>query len=74
MLAVRKAQAMFRSFREPTGDADSSVPSAPVNATLTWLVNGSGAGAPRSDAVWELVADGREKPRPQAPGPRPQGS
>ena len=35
---------------------------------------GSGAGAPRSDAVWELVADGREKPRPQAPGPRPQGS
>ena len=40
MLAVRKAQAMFRSFREPTGDADSSVPSAPVNATLTWLVNG----------------------------------
>ena len=38
MLAVRKAQAMCRPFREPKGDADLSVPSAPVNAMLTWLV------------------------------------
>ena len=32
MLAVRKAQAMLRPFREPTGDEDLAVPSTPVNA------------------------------------------
>ena len=47
MLAVRKAQAMFRPFREPKGDADLSVPSAPVNATLTWLVKREAALARR---------------------------
>lgn len=38
MLAVRKTQWLFRAFREPTGDADLSVPSAPINTALTWLV------------------------------------
>jgi hypothetical protein len=43
MLAVRKAQSLFRTFREPSGDADLSVPPAPINATLTWLVRGEAA-------------------------------
>ena len=47
MLAVRQAQAMLRRFREPTGDADLTVPSAPVNATLTALVSGEAALARR---------------------------
>lgn len=38
MLTVRKLQAMFRPFREPTGDADLSVPSAPINGALAWMV------------------------------------
>jgi ubiquinone/menaquinone biosynthesis C-methylase UbiE len=38
MLAVRRAQAMRRRYRPPTGDEDLSVPIAPVNMLLTWLV------------------------------------
>lgn len=38
MLAVRQAQAMRRRFRAPTGDADLTVPMAPINAALTALV------------------------------------
>ena len=38
MLSVRTAQRMLRAFREPTGDADLAVPSAPVNGVLTTLV------------------------------------
>lgn len=38
MLAVRKAQAMRRRYRAPTGDEDLTVPSAPVNTALTALV------------------------------------
>ena len=47
MLAVRKTQWLFRAFREPTGDADLSVPAAPVNAALTWLVRSEAALARR---------------------------
>jgi ubiquinone/menaquinone biosynthesis C-methylase UbiE len=47
MLAVRKVQAMFRPFREPKGDADLTVPAAPINATLTWLVRWEAALARR---------------------------
>jgi ubiquinone/menaquinone biosynthesis C-methylase UbiE len=38
MLAVRRAQAMRRRYRGPTGDEDLTVPSAPVNLALTALV------------------------------------
>jgi ubiquinone/menaquinone biosynthesis C-methylase UbiE len=47
MLAVRKAQAMRRSYRAPTGDEDLTVPSAPVNAALTALVRAEVALASR---------------------------
>ena len=59
MLGVRTLQRMLRVFREPRGDADLTVPSAPVNAILTTLVGSrSGARAPREHAVRQLV-DGR---------------
>jgi ubiquinone/menaquinone biosynthesis C-methylase UbiE len=38
MLAVRRAQAMRRRYRAPTGDEDLAVPSAPVNLALRALV------------------------------------
>jgi ubiquinone/menaquinone biosynthesis C-methylase UbiE len=38
MLAVRRAQAMRRRYRAPTGDEDLTVPSAPMNLALTALV------------------------------------
>jgi len=38
MLAVRTAQRLLRSFREPEGDADLTVPPGPVNAVLSALV------------------------------------
>jgi len=38
MLGVRMVQRLLRAFREPRGDADLAVPSAPVNAMLTALV------------------------------------
>jgi len=38
MLGVRTFQRLLRPFREPSGDADLSVPPAPVNAVLTALV------------------------------------
>jgi ubiquinone/menaquinone biosynthesis C-methylase UbiE len=47
MLAVRQVQAMMRRFREPTGDADLTVPAAPVNAALTALVRAEVALAKR---------------------------
>ena len=47
MLAVRKTQAICRPFREVKGDADLSVPAAPVNAALTWLVRREAALARR---------------------------
>ncbi len=47
MLAVRKVQALFRPFRAPRGDADLSVPPAPINATLAWVVRREAALARR---------------------------
>ena len=47
MLAVRKAQAMRRRYRAPTGDEDLTVPSAPVNSVLTALVRAEVALASR---------------------------
>jgi ubiquinone/menaquinone biosynthesis C-methylase UbiE len=38
MLTIRKTQGLLRSFRKPTGDADLSVPWAPINDVLTWIV------------------------------------
>ena len=38
MLAVRSAQRMLRRVRPLRADRDIAVPSAPVNAVLTWLV------------------------------------
>jgi SAM-dependent methyltransferase len=38
MLAVRTAQKVMRPFRAPRGDADLTVPMAPINAALTWIV------------------------------------
>ena len=47
MLAVRTSQKLLRPFRPPTGDFDLTVPIAPVNAALTWLVRGEAALARR---------------------------
>jgi ubiquinone/menaquinone biosynthesis C-methylase UbiE len=47
MLAVRRAQAMRRRYRAPTGDEDLTVPSAPVNLALTALVRAEVALATR---------------------------
>jgi SAM-dependent methyltransferase len=47
MLGVRRVQLMLRPFREPRGDTDLTVPPAPFNAALTWLVNGEAALARR---------------------------
>jgi len=49
MLAVRRAQAMRRRYRAPTGDEDLTVPSAPVNLALTALVRAEVALARRVD-------------------------
>ena len=43
MLAVRTAQKLMRPVRQMTGDSDLSVPIAPVNAALTWIVKGEAA-------------------------------
>jgi ubiquinone/menaquinone biosynthesis C-methylase UbiE len=47
MLAVRRAQAMRRRYRAPTGDEDLTVPSAPMNLALTALVRAEVALASR---------------------------
>jgi len=47
MLAVRRAQAMRRRYRAPTGDEDLTVPSPPVNLALTALVRAEVALATR---------------------------
>jgi ubiquinone/menaquinone biosynthesis C-methylase UbiE len=47
MLVVRRAQAMRRRYRAPTGDEDLAVPSAPVNLALTALVRAEVALASR---------------------------
>jgi ubiquinone/menaquinone biosynthesis C-methylase UbiE len=47
MLAVRRAQAMRRRYRAPTGDEDLTVPSLPVNLALTALVRAEAALASR---------------------------
>jgi ubiquinone/menaquinone biosynthesis C-methylase UbiE len=47
MLTVRKTQWLFRAFREPRGDADLTVPAAPINGVLTWLVRREAALAQR---------------------------
>ena len=47
MLAVRRAQAMRRRYRTPTGDEDLTVPSPPVNLALTALVRAEVALASR---------------------------
>ncbi|MBI4263836.1 MAG: class I SAM-dependent methyltransferase [Acidobacteria bacterium] len=43
MLATRTAQKVMRLAREPQGDEDLTVPPAPINAALTWLVRGEAA-------------------------------
>ena len=47
MLGVRRVQLALRRFREPRGDADLAVPSAPVNAVLSAIVKGEAALARR---------------------------
>ena len=47
MLGVRTLQRLLRVFREPRGDADLTVPSAPVNGILTMLVGAEAALARR---------------------------
>ena len=47
MLGVRTLQRVMRVFREPRGDADLTVPSAPVNTILTALVRAEAALARR---------------------------
>jgi ubiquinone/menaquinone biosynthesis C-methylase UbiE len=47
MLAVRTGQRLMRLFRRPTGDFDLTVPVAPVNAALTWMVRTEAALARR---------------------------
>ena len=47
MLGVRTLQRVLRVFREPRGDADLTLPSAPVNAILTTLVVAEAAFARR---------------------------
>jgi SAM-dependent methyltransferase len=47
MLSVRMWQRMIRPFRTPQGDAEMEVPSEPINAALTWLVEREAALARR---------------------------
>lgn len=47
ILAVRSVQRLLRQFREPHGDSDLTMPPAPLNAALTWLVSGEAALARR---------------------------
>ena len=47
MLAVRTGQKLLRRFRAPTGDFDLTVPIAPINTALTWMVRGEAALARR---------------------------
>ena len=47
ILAVRTVQRVLRPLREPSGDADLTVPTAPVNAILSGLVRGEAALARR---------------------------
>ena len=47
ILAVRTVQRTLRPLREPSGDADLTVPAAPVNAILSGLVRGEAALARR---------------------------
>ena len=47
ILAARTVQRMLRPLREPSGDADLTVPAAPVNAILSGLVRGEAALARR---------------------------
>ena len=47
ILAVRTAQRMLRRWRAPSGDADLTVPPAPINALLSLLVKGEAALARR---------------------------
>lgn len=47
MLAVRSFQRLRRGFRPVQADTDIAVPPAPINAALTWLVNGEAALARR---------------------------
>ena len=47
VLSIRLAQRMLRVFRGPSGIEDLQVPSAPVNAALSWLVRGEAALARR---------------------------
>ena len=47
MLTVRMVQRVLRPFREASGDAELTVPAAPINAVLTGLVRGEAALARR---------------------------
>lgn len=47
ILGVRVGQRMLRPFRLPTGDADLSVPAAPINSALAWMVRREAALARR---------------------------
>ena len=43
ILAVRSVQRLLRPFRAPRGASDLDVPPAPLNAALTWILNGEAA-------------------------------
>ena len=43
ILAVRSAQRLLRTVRDPQGDADMAVPARPINAALSWMVRGEAA-------------------------------
>jgi SAM-dependent methyltransferase len=47
MLTVRMVQRVLRTFREPHGDVELTVPPAPINAMLAGLVRGEAALARR---------------------------
>jgi SAM-dependent methyltransferase len=47
MLTVRSVQRLLRPVRAPRADSDIAVPSAPVNAALSWLLRGEAALARR---------------------------
>ena len=65
MMAVRAAQRVAQLWREPRGDADLTVPPAPINALLSALVRGEAALARRVPMPFgsSLVIVGRKPGR-----------
>jgi ubiquinone/menaquinone biosynthesis C-methylase UbiE len=68
MLAVRSTQRMLRRVRPLRADRDIAVPAAPVNAALTWLVEGEAALARRvpMPVGSSLLVVGRKPPELRA--------